>query len=357
MPDNDIVVVGLGMATAVGLSAMETAASVRAATMRFTESTWQDHAFQPFVIAEVPEDGLPDLAEDLAQETSLTQREMRLLRLSAKPVLDCVKRLVPLGERPGLALALPWAETMLPLNRPLFLERLARQTGRAFDVALSRADFVDRAGGLMAVAHASNLIRAQQARFMLAGGVDSFRDSFLLGVFNAQKRIKSTNQLDGFVPGEGAGFLLLTHRNTAKLAGLSPIASVSSVAHGFEPGHLYSAEPYRGDGLAAAVSAFCAVSQLQEPIFEVYSSMNGENHWAKEWGVAYLRNHDSFQPDFHIHHPTDCYGEVGAACGPMLIGLAIVGMWQGYRRSPCLVYCSSDLGERAVMSVTTERRY
>jgi 3-oxoacyl-[acyl-carrier-protein] synthase-1 len=280
---------------------------------------------------------------------------MRLLRLSARPVLDSVKHLMPLGERPGLALALPWAETMIPLNRPLFLQRLARQTGNAFDVALSRSDFVDRAGGLMAVAHASNLIRAQQARFMIAGGVDSFRDSFLLGVFNAQKRIKSTNQLDGFVPGEGAAFLLLTHRNTANQMGLAPLAHVSSVAQGFEPGHLYSQEPYRGDGLAGAVSAFFAENQLPEPVFEVYSSMNGENHWAKEWGVAYLRNRDSFHSDFRIHHPADCFGEVGAASGPILMGLAIAGMWRGYRRSPCLVYCSADLGERAVMAVTTER--
>jgi hypothetical protein len=174
MPDNDIVVVGLGMATAVGLSPMETGASVRAATMRFTESTWQDHAFQPFVIAEVPEDGLADLAKEVAQETSLTQREMRLLRLSTKPVLDSLKHLMQFGERPGLALALPWAETMIQLNRPLFLERLARQTGISFNAELSRADFVGRAGGLMAVAHASNLIRSQQARFMVAGGLTVF---------------------------------------------------------------------------------------------------------------------------------------------------------------------------------------
>ena len=44
----EVAVVGIGMITAVGLSAAETAASVRSATARFTETSLMDKRFEPF---------------------------------------------------------------------------------------------------------------------------------------------------------------------------------------------------------------------------------------------------------------------------------------------------------------------
>src|SRR2546426_9825122 len=104
MPE-DVVVVGAGMITAVGLSATETAASVRAGTARFTETSLCDKQFEPFVLAEVPEDGLPDLADELAKE-GLTSRSARMIRLATAALGECLTSL-PAGEpAPGLSLAL-----------------------------------------------------------------------------------------------------------------------------------------------------------------------------------------------------------------------------------------------------------
>jgi 3-oxoacyl-[acyl-carrier-protein] synthase-1 len=52
-----------------------------------------------------------------------------------------------------------------------------------------------------------------------------------------------------------------------------------------------------------------------------------------------------------MHHPADCLGDTGAACGPIMAGLAALGIAGGYRRSPCLVYGSSDDGPRAALGV------
>jgi 3-oxoacyl-[acyl-carrier-protein] synthase-1 len=79
--------------------------------------------------------------------------------------------------------------------------------------------------------------------------------------------------------------------------------------------------------------------------------MNGESHWAKEWGVGFIRNRAAFHPDHGMHHPADCVGDTGAACGPLMTGLAALGLRDGYRRGPCLVYCSSDDGPRAALAV------
>ena len=80
--------------------------------------------------------------------------------------------------------------------------------------------------------------------------------------------------------------------------------------------------------------------------------MNGENHWAKEWGVSFIRNSAAFDPDHGFHHPADCYGDTGAACGPLMVGLAALGIRNGKQGGPTLVYGSSDRGERAALTVS-----
>src|SRR5207302_709277 len=107
------------MITAVGLSAAETAASVRSATARFTE-------------------------------TSLTQ----------------------------------------PLDGPLFLQRLALQVGGGFDVKRSDASHRGRAGGLTAIGQAAEMIRTGQTQFVLAGGIDTYRDLYVLGTLDMEQRVK-----------------------------------------------------------------------------------------------------------------------------------------------------------------------
>ncbi len=350
MADN-VVIVGAGMVTAVGLSAAETAASVRAGTARFAETRILDKRFLPFVLAEVPEDGLPELAEELAKK-SLTAREARMIRLAAAALGECLKSL-PAGEPPpGLSLALPENETTRPLDHRAFLDCLGRQTKWRFDPKWSDASHRGRAGGLAAIGQASELIRMGRAKFTLAGGADTYRDLHILGTLDVEKRVKSAANLDGFIPGEGAAFLLLADRGAASEAGLAPWGAVSIVTQSVEPGHLNSEEPYRGDGLAQAVQQLAQSGSLASPIKEVYSSMNGENHWAKEWGVARLRSKARFSAEHGMHHPADCYGDTGAACGPLMAGLAALGVRGGYRGSPCLVYGSSDAGPRAAIVVS-----
>ena len=79
--------------------------------------------------------------------------------------------------------------------------------------------------------------------------------------------------------------------------------------------------------------------------------MNGESHWGKEWGVAFIRNRPAFVEGHSMLHPADCYGEIGAACGPMMVALAALGLRTGRSRGPALVYASSDSGPRAACTL------
>jgi 3-oxoacyl-[acyl-carrier-protein] synthase I len=338
------------MMTPVGLTARETAASVRAGTMRFTESTFYDKDLQRFTLAEVPDDGLPEVTDGTTRGVS--SREARLLRLAMMPLRECVSSIAGRSVRVGLSLALPEAETRRPLDRAAFLSRLASLSGGAFDPRLSDASHSGRAGGLIAIGQGVATVRSGQSEFMIVGGADTYRDAYILGSLDLDGRVKTPLNGDGFVPGEGAAFLLLTTAQSAAAHGLATFAVTSSVATGFETGHLYSTEPYRGDGLAATIRQLVAMAAINAPLTDVYSSMNGESHWAKEWGVSAIRNRSAFHPDHAMHHPADSLGETGAASGPIMAGLAALGIRASYRRSPALVYASSDRGARAALVVT-----
>jgi 3-oxoacyl-[acyl-carrier-protein] synthase-1 len=169
-----------------------------------------------------------------------------------------------------------------------------------------------------------------------------------LATLDRQNRVRNEQNADGFAPGEGAGFVLLTTVEIARKHDLSPLARVVGCAAGEEPGHIYSDEEYRGEGLAGAFAALFATLNDAPPVRCVYASLNGERYWAKELGVAVIRCREHFADDYQMEHPVECFGDVGAASGPLILGLAALGIAAGYRPSPALLYCSSDYGARAV---------
>lgn len=335
-----------GCITPGGLTLAETAASTRARVARLRAIDWLDRRFEPFVVGRVPDDGLPELNSTLAAQMR-PSRELRMLQLAHAALADALGHLPPQVEAPPLLLALPEHQTTVAVEPTRFLQRLALQAGPCFDLGNSVAAPRGRAAGLMAVKQALQRIESGQSQFVLIGGVDSLVDLHLLGSFDRAERIRGETISDGFSPSEGAAFILLGDTDTARAYGMSPMASVSSAATGQEPGHLYSDEPYLGEGLATAVSGAIDAAQLPAPIASVFCSFNGERYWAREFGVARIRNAAAFADDAAMEHPAECLGDLGAAHGVVLAALAAHGIARGYRRAPALVYASSDHADRA----------
>ncbi|MGM8224953.1 hypothetical protein ACSV5M_00125 [Cellvibrio sp. ARAG 10.3] len=145
-----------------------------------------------------------------------------------------------------------------------------------------------------------------------------------------------------------AGFLLLT-RNPALAAvvnGHRILLHPPGMAD--EPGHLGSDEPYRGDGLDQAFKKALAGATVP-PIHSLYSSMNGEHMWAKEYGVAYIRNRHAFADPLSLQHPADCYGDIGRATAPVLIALAAQDLWKTSVARAHQLYSSSDGARRGAI--------
>lgn len=351
MPEHLAAIVGMGMVTAVGIDAPQTAASVRAGIARFEETSIYDKRFEPIVMAVLPDDVLPPLKPEIETTAGLTSKQVRTLRLATSALKEATMNLPDIEKIPlYLGVAQPLPDCPEPFERG-FLEHLSLQTDVAFNTAESVLLPHGRAAGLFALGKGMDAVFSGRHPYAIVGGVDTYGDLYLLGTLDMQERILGSHVMDGFIPGEGASFLVITTMDTARSDRLSPLALLTMVATDHEEGHLYSDQPYKGDGLANALTQLFQSSGIDEPVKEVFTSMNGENHWAKEWGVAYMRNQAAFDPQHGFHHPADCIGDTGAASGIILTNLAAIGITKRYHSSPSLITCSSDYGERAAVGV------
>jgi 3-oxoacyl-[acyl-carrier-protein] synthase-1 len=337
-------ILAVGVVTPVGLDVASAAAAVRAGVSGVRESSVYNRFFEPHRMALVPEDALPPVAPAL-ESARMTSAHARMLRLAA-PALQQAAELVSKAPA-ALFLGLPEARPGEPdAVGATFLADLAKQEAN-IDLRSSKLHREGGAAGLFALCDALAHLQARRAESAIVGGVDTFLDLRRLATLDAEGRILGERVMDGFVPGEGAAMLLLATPACAKRMGAKPLARIAAAATGLEPGHRYSTEPYRGDGLAQAFQTLFAAAASVPPVRCVYAGFNGENLPAKEWGVAQLRSAQRFEGGFQIEHPADCIGDTGAAAGPIMLGLAAIGIQKGYRRDPCLVWCTSDREPRA----------
>ena len=341
-----VYVAGVGMITPVGFDAASTAAAVKAGVSRYADSPHYNKNFNPMKMALVPEDALPPLNEKLSSMPELTARQRRMLRLTT-PALEEVLMAIPIKDPVPLFLAVPESIPGVPSAvSGNFLNCLRQQTDAKLDYALSRILATGRVGGIQAIDLAFKYFQTGQD-VVLVGGVDSYLDYYLLSALDAEDRIAAEGILDGFVPGEAAGFLLLvSERVISKMPG-EPLAELYLPAITNEPGHRYSDEIYKGDGLALAITA--AIRNGNSfPVKNIISSMNGEHFFAKEYGVAVARNNKFLDESFNHLHPADCFGDIGAAFAPVLIGITAI-----LQDKNVLCYCSSEKDLRAAINLSS----
>jgi 3-oxoacyl-[acyl-carrier-protein] synthase-1 len=172
----------------------------------------------------------------------------------------------------------------------------------------------------------------------------------LLNKLDDDGRLLYTSNPDGFVPGEAAGYLLLTTKPELALVKNGYMIALSPPGIADEIGHLNSDLPYKGEGLDKAFKQ-ALINHQQHNIKTIYSSMNGENFWAKELGVAQLRNKVAFSEQVNVLHPAENYGDIGSATASVLIALAASDLWQNKQAKNSLIYSSSDYAKRGAIVI------
>lgn len=343
-PAQAVEVVGMEMLTAVGADAAQTATSVRAGISAYQASSTMNKQFNPMTMALVPDEALPPLNPKLANQGGLTGRQQRMLRL-ATPPLQQLMELSDLPKPVPLMLAGP---EKLPGRRSVisdkFLQQLQLQADIKFDLDNSYAFPHGRAAGFHALEAAMLMIEQGVAEQVIVGAVDSYLDLHLLGSLDSEARVLAEGVMDGFAPAEGAAFMLIQAATDGSKIRLYPPGIAK------EEGHRYSSEPYKGDGLAQAVTE--ALSHLSgQTIKTVMAGFNGEHFSTKEWGVSAIRNSQKIDSEFNMVHPADCLGDTGASLGLILIQLGIIGLSKGYYPGPVMAWCSSEYSQRAAVCV------
>ncbi|PUA27871.1 MAG: hypothetical protein B0W54_15220 [Cellvibrio sp. 79] len=331
-----------GMTTPLGISTAMTATAVKASICAYSLSDYYNRDFQPVKVAAIPSALFDGQDFDATDWTGSHSRRLAFITtLAVEQVFANASPTVPIPFI--LAMPEPGQQQESGLGN-----HLAQHFPDWINPALGRSIYSGRAAGIEALAFAFDYLYDQPCEFILIGGSDSYLDDLRLTALDQADRLATPESSNGFVPAEASAFLLLTRNPEHALVVNGHRIALHPPGIAEEPGHLSSDEPYRGDGLDQAFKKALAYAPAQ-PIPRIYSSMNGEHYWAKEYGVAYLRNRQHFSESVDIKHPADAYGDIGSATAPVLIALAAQQLLAAAKDHAYLVYSSSDGPKRGAI--------
>lgn len=199
----------------------------------------------------------------------------------------------------------------------------------------------------MALLDARTLIYRGGHRHVLIAGVDSFLSAATLSAFEQRERLLTSQNSNGFIPGEGAAAVVLA----APVVNEKPQLACIGLGFGTEQATVESEDiPLRAEGLTQAVRAAlseagCGLEQMDFRLTDI----SGEQYYFKEASLALSRSLRVRKEFFHLWHPADCIGEVGAAIGPAMLAVALAASRKGYGEGPN-IFChlGNDAGQRAV---------
>lgn len=335
-------ITGTGMVTGVGLNATASCAAIRCAIDNFQETRFMDSGGEWIMGCEVP------LEQPWRGKT-------KLIKMAAAAIRECLE-----GN-----------EQINPESTPLLLclsehERKGRviNDDNQFFLDLQEElelEFHEKscviAKGHVAVAialkHARNLIQELKVEHVLVVATDSLLVGPTLAHFEEYERLLTSNNSNGFIPGE-AGAALVVEPFYAKQE--YQLLCVG-LGFGVEEAHVFSEEPLRGDGLSAAIreSLDDARSDMGDLDFRI-TDLSGEQYYFKEASLALLRLLRKRKEHFDIWHPADCIGEVGSVLAAVMLTVIKFACKKDYSKgSKVLAHLGNDDGKRSAMILVWHR--
>ena len=322
----------VGLITSVGGSAASACAAIRARVTNPSETRFLNSAGEWHVAHQVT------LAQPWVGQS-------RLAKMAALAIEECLAN-TPRHQWPSIPMLLCTAERERPgrhdgLDAALF-RNLCEELGsefadHSFSVPLGRVSV------LVALNHARELLAKRLATQVLIVATDSLLTWPTLSVYERDGRLLASNNSNGFVPGEGAGALLIDSDNA------EPLLLCTGVGVSHEARHIYSQQPLRAEGLTQAIQNAVrdASCDLQDVDFRI-TDLSGEQYYFKEAALALQRSLRTRRVEFDLWHPAECIGESGALAGLACIALADAACRKGYAPGPnILCHASNDFGERA----------
>jgi 3-oxoacyl-[acyl-carrier-protein] synthase I len=347
----EIVLVGVGAATALGATADATGAATRAGIAGFTDHPFmRDARGDPFVVA---------MADWIAPGMQATARMRELVRQAAR---EAAEHVPAARGAPRARLA---AFVGLPESRPgldgSLADAITATLGDTLGPHLAAADVhllpAGHASGLLAMAAAARLLHQGGVEFALAGGVDSQIDADTLEWLDRCNRLHVPTNGWGYIPGEAAALCLLCTARTAERHGLEPLGRMGAFGAAQEPNRIYTETICLGRGLTQAVRQTLDAMPAGVTVDATICDQNGEAYRADECGFMLARTSERFVAPTEFVAPADCWGDVGAASGPLFVLLAARAANMGYATGcRTLLWASSEGGARGAALFESECR-
>ena len=348
-------IAGIGMVTPIGVNAAMTTASVNAGVSAYSISKYENAKGEPLTMALISNDVFHYIEEEtglaLGQGRRYNSRHDRMTIMAAIALQEACSNLHTENPVPFIMAEPEFSFDKTDLSS--LTENLSSVVSPWVNSELCRSLFSGRAAGIEAINIIFEYLYDSHHDYFLVGGSDSYLDEERLAELDEADRLLYLNASNGFAPGEGAGYIVLTRDPALALIKEGNIVALHPPGIAEEEGHFTSEQPYRGDGLDQAFKQ-ALISHKKNNISTIYSSLNGEHYWAKELGVAQLRNKKSFTEAVNINHPAEYFGDLGAATASVLIALAAENLWANAQEHNQLVYSSSDSAKRSAIVLTKE---
>ena len=325
-----------GLVTSVGLTAPAACAAMHAKIANPTETRFIDSSGEWImahqVTLEQPWRGLTKLAKMAAMAIDEAMEGIERKAWKDIPLLLCVAE----RDRPG---------RMQGLDDRLFIDVQA-ELGASFH---QRSAVVSegRIGVAVALAQARTLIHEHGIEQVLIAATDSLLTWPTLSHYEREQRLLSSTNSNGFMPGEGAGALLVS-----RPVGLEELV-VTGLGFGVEKAHINAEEPLRAEGLSQAIKAALADAGMQMHDLDYrITDVSGEQYYFKEAALALSRTLRKRKEEFDIWHPAECTGEPGALAGISVVAVADGACRKAYTKGrSVLAHMAADGGQRAAMTL------
>lgn len=337
--------VSTGMVCSVGLNALSACAALRARIAGFHELPYCDNRGEPIIGAAVPI--LPPRLK----------RNERLIELAAMALADCLSNLST-ESLVNIPLLIGLAESGRPGGgdgvTQTIIPELEQKLGIRFHPTLSQVIPEGHVSGFRALNVARQLFHSQGLPACLICGVDSYLNAQSLLWLNEHWRLKTEENSDGVIPGEGAAAVLLQAQSPS---GAESGVKIAGIGFGHEEAGVLSEEPLLGLGLAAAArSALTEAGQQMHQMDFRLSDVTGESYGFKEQALMLGRLMRERRESLPIWHSADCIGDTGAAAGVGQLIVAQHAFRKRYAPGEQAIACTSAVpGGRAAVVLRQAR--
>lgn len=338
---NNVAIVGFGTRSAAGWNTLANAVSVECRIASFSEHPYLiDKAGNKMVVSMMP--GLSDEVQGcdrfLALAVPAMGESIKVLEQSPESMHQC-----------ELVLGLPSAREGLPDNID---EQLSNELPNRFPwLTVNRVhSFTNgHAAGLMALQKGCQLVASGEADWCLVGGIDSYLSPETLEWMDDNDSLHSSTTTWGFIPGEAAAFCLLASSTVIDQLQLPVLCEVAAGSTALEDNKSDTDTVCTGDGLTEAIAD--VARYLGDAKFDnIWCDQNGERYRAAEFGFTSMRLAEHFHNPDIIHAPARCWGDVGAASGPLFAAMsATISSRNADPVSRSLLWASSVTGERSAV--------